>query len=211
MVRPFYPAIAYVMQMSMRDTLAASAIIGVPKKGERANIVHCAARENFRALCNETDPFLTLIEEEGKGMDYLALTIGTPIALRIGKYDGERISRNDTYRQSLIQRTGLIEVQSYLFVVPDRRMARENMPIVTIGYTVADDHTEAGIPCWWIDTVALVRERVDGSELIENIAIFEKPIEIEMLPEQLSPRIVAKKLEVDELRRLASVAKRRIA
>ena len=144
-------------------------------------------------------------------MDFLALTIGTPVALRLGKYDGERISRNDTRTQASIRSTGLIEVQAYLWAgTPDKRMIGD-MPIVTIGYTVEDDHTEGGIPCWWIDRLDLVRELVDGSQLIENIARFERPNAMIASPEELAPRIVAKKLETDELRRIASVVKRRMA
>src|SRR5687767_13468899 len=104
MARPWYPAVTQVFEMSWRDAMASVPILGIPRRGERANIVHAALRENFRRLCDDVEPFLTPVEEpDGKGLDYWVLNMGTPVAFRVGKYNGAGVNRNDTFRQAEIQ------------------------------------------------------------------------------------------------------------
>ena len=200
---PWYPSFVRVFRIAMRDVLACVDVLGIPRPVERANWFHGAVRNNFRSLCDHMEPFLRLVEErEGKGLDYVVLDIAdTPIAIRWGKWGGTRISRNSTFRQTDIQEQGRF---------PWDMESDPEMATATIGYTVEDDFTEAGRPCWRMGRLALLRERRNDCEFVHNIAIFEKPDEPTHELGPANPRVIAREVEVNQMLHVADELRRRI-
>jgi|SRR5665213_125886 len=194
----WFPLFSKVMSASLRDHLAAVPILGIPRKTERACDIHRAARENFRRLCDFTDPLLKLVEEpEGSALDYLIcnMSVDSPFAIRWGRYNGTTIRRNRTIR------TNDVQEQGYLFGAPDAEI--DTMPVVTLGHTIEDEYTEAGIPCWWIGRLYLLRERKRESEVITEVHVFSKP-EQQVSPSSRSPTVSARENEIEEWRKLAN-------
>ncbi len=195
-VASWYGVFACVFQTAERDAKAAVAMMGNPRRTERANIFHLCIREGMRALAEKHDPLLTLVEEpEGQGLDYVVLEVGEQrIAIRWAKYDGVRINRNSTHRQTGIQQQGCF---------PFYMETDAELQTVTIGYVLEDDFTEGGRPCWWMCRLALLRESTVDSEFIHDVATFTRPDSTTERIEQPSPRIV---LRDDERRRMVELA-----
>lgn len=168
--RPWFPLFADVAQTAMMRHLQAIALLGLPRKTERANDLHRAIRDGFRVMCDSADGLLGLVEEpEGQGLDYVVFRgfIDKPFSLRWGHWNGPRINRNATIRTAECQGQGL------LFGGFDEET--NGLPVATLGYTIEDDYTEAGIPAWWMGRLAILHERVDESEFVIEVARFARP------------------------------------
>jgi hypothetical protein len=211
--RPWHPPITKVMQISFRDVLAGIAIHGIYTPAERANVFHAAARRNFQKMCDASGGFFQLVEDGG--LDYVALDTGNVrAAFRWPKYDGVKVNRNNTERQKFIRKFGVIEDQGTLFGDMDEKMqAKSQEPqqisVVSCAYTIEDDYTEGGKPCWFMGKIALLRERIDSSEFIENIQVFEKPAQRDPVLLEESLRVVAREKEIDELQDIVEKIRRK--
>lgn len=171
-LNPWFPLFGEVVQAGLRDHLAAVPILGLPRKTERANDLHRAIRENFRRLCDLSAPMLELREEpDGQGLDYLVSRLAEPVAVRWGLYKSGTIKRNDTLRTKCCQEQGLLPLPGV-----DLDVHEADLPLVSLAYPLADDYTEIGVPCWWINRLLLIREREGDSEVITTIADFPQPV-----------------------------------
>ena len=169
---PFYPVLGRVFGLAWRNTMNSIAVLGIPTKVERANMMHAAIRTELRRLCDRLDPIVQLIEEpDGGGLDYVLLDSGREekLALRWGRYGDGRIRRNPTERQLGIQGQGLLPFSEWSALDADAEPT-----VVAIGYTVENDYTEAGCPAWWMGRLVLLRERTTVSEFIHDIAAFKQ-------------------------------------
>lgn len=171
-LNPWFPLFGQVVQAGLRDHLSAVPILGLPRKTERANDLHRAIRENFRRLCDLAGTNLLELREEpdGQGLDYLVSRLADPVAIRWGLYKGGTIKRNNTQRTRSCQEQGLLELPGV-----DLDVCEADMPLVSLAYPLADDYTEVGVPCWWINRLLLIREREGESEVITTIADFQQP------------------------------------
>jgi hypothetical protein len=170
LLEPWFPLFARVGAAAERDFLAGIPILGLPRKTERANDLHRAWRNNFRRVCDLADPLLVLREEpEGQGLDYLLCQMNPemPIALRWGRFDGERIRRNRTERNNQIQEQGLL----FGSMEPDS----SDLPSITLAHTIEDEYTEAGRSCLWIGRLLLLRETAGESEVITEVHVYQRP------------------------------------
>ena len=167
--------------------------------------MHAAVREGFRKACDGFgNQAMRLVEEpEGKGLDCVILTLGeVELALRWGRYGNGRISRNNTKRQTM--------TQEQLTLCGGVDLEIDNLSTASVGYTVEDDYTEAGQPQWWVGRIALLRERVDMSDFIEDIAVFKKPNHSTSYQELDTPRVIARNQEYDALSKIVANLRRKI-
>ncbi len=203
-LEPWTAIFASVMQTALRDADATIELLGVPRRVERATLVHAAARKGMRHVAEKWEDCLSLVEEpEGDGLDYLLIERGdNVIALRWSRFKGARISRNATFRQQYIEEQQLMPHADDDEVAP--------RPTVTLGYTIEDDFTEAGRPCWWIGRLVLVREKKHHSDVIDTIARFEKAVDEATGSPAPSARVEARKHELKRLDRLVTKAHRQI-
>lgn len=203
MVEPWDDVLACAFDSAISDARDCAVTYGMPRKGERASNVHVYVREGLRCLSDELAPTLTLVEEpEGQGADFVVLNVGEKqLALRWSRWDGVRVNRNRTDRNKHI------EEQSCF---PFHMETGGGLISATLAYTLADDYTEAGQPCWWLDRVAIIRERSWGIEIIRDIATFEQP-PLEVVTEPYTnPRIVARDDERSRMLALADDVMRKI-
>lgn len=217
LVQPFFPSFSSVHQTAMLDTLASVEVMGgLPRRTERANVMHWGVREGMRRLCDLVDePWLRLVEKpEGDGLDYIVLGLSPNerLAIRWGRYKFRQwgplrvvgVRRNDTDRTLTMQEQGML--------FGDIEEGTDGLPTVSIAHSIEDDYTEAGRPCWWIDRLVLIREREQGSsEFITEVARFTEPNRVLESTFERSPRVVAREAERSELERLAENLKRRLA
>ena len=167
---PWFDLFGEVFEAAQRDHFAAISLLGVPRKTERAGELHRACRENFRRVCDTAAPLLELKEEpDGQGLDYLISRLGQPLAVRLGFYKNGAIKRNRT------DRTRTCQEQNILFPDCDLDEHVQDMPLLTLGYTISNDYTEVGVPCWFISKLLLLRERTGESEVITTIREFSEP------------------------------------
>ncbi|MCL4197717.1 MAG: hypothetical protein KJZ69_09530 [Phycisphaerales bacterium] len=217
LVQPFFPSFSSVHQTAMLDTLASVEVMGgLPRRTERANVMHWGLREGMRWLCDKVDePWLRLVEKpEGDGLDYLVLSFdpSRPLGIRWGRYKCREWGphRVSGVRRNETDRTGTIQEQGVLW--GDIEEGTDGLPMVSIAHTIEGDFTEASRPCWWIGRLVLIRERQGGaSEFITEVARFAEPLRIIESEIQPSPRVVAREAERSELERLAENLKRRLA
>ncbi|MCK4340302.1 MAG: hypothetical protein KAY37_01090 [Phycisphaerae bacterium] len=169
-LKPAFPVFSAVLQSAWADIRSAISILGPPRRTERANDMHRAVRTNLRRLCDreEVEGYVELVEErDGLGLDYLVWRLGTPLAIRWGRLNNDRVRRNATRRT--------MDAQGQLMLIDGLEKEIGNFPLVSMVYEIADDHYEANEPCWWIRRIRLVRERTDAVELIAEIAEFANP------------------------------------
>ncbi|MCB9858878.1 MAG: hypothetical protein H6815_12645 [Phycisphaeraceae bacterium] len=203
---PWYPAFALALEMSMRDVRACLPFSGSLKKTERANLMHATGRRHFTNLVDAAGmPALTICEEpDGRGLDYMVLSTGeVPVAIRWARYNGDGVRRNSTKRSFDIQSSGHICTQPRLFGGDDE--VDENgtdCPMVTLAYTVEDDYTEAGVAQWWIGRIVLIRERLEGSELIRVVREYERPQRSGSIDDEMQLRIRERVSDFERLQRL---------
>lgn len=198
--RPFYPAIRHACEMGTADVMAAIRLIGHVRKGERANIFHAAMRESFRVMCDVAEPFIELIEEpDGQGLDALQVTLdGQSHALRWARYNvlAMRFNRNSTGRT--------VEMQNQAYLFGDF-FDPNGLPTATIGIEIADDVVEVMQPQWWLERLALRRERVDSTEFIDEIASYTQPIRCCDVPDpRTAAFIAARNQSLSELEEITS-------
>jgi len=127
-------------------------------------------RKVLRPLCEGISPILTFVEEpDGQDKNYIIIESGKSdsLALCWGRYGDGEIRRCQTKRNKFIQEQG------YLFPIEDGLVAAQIT--ATLGYDIADDFTEGGIPCWWMQRLVLLRERYRESEFIKEVCFYEKP------------------------------------
>jgi len=194
-VEPWHPVLEQAFRTSWADMMALGQIMGERRKGERAMDMHACVRNVLQVACDYAEPFLTLVmEPEGQGLDYCVLDwSGMAIALRWGHYP-ERIGR---VRRNSTDRTRLVQEQGTMFAGLDKQ--RGEMPLASVVYTVEDDYSEAGIEQWWMSRLLLAREWTDDTELIQEIAAYNKPSREETERAVAEPRIAAKRRDLDEL------------
>lgn len=176
-LKPWFPVFTEITQAGFDRHLQAIPVLGLPRKTERANDIHRAIRDVVRPIC--TGDLLELREEpEGQGLDYIVFRawIDTPFAIRWGRYNGGTVHRNGTQRSQTVQQQGL------LFGGFD--VEKEGLAVVTLAHTIEDDFTLAGAPAWWMGKLLLIRERVDESEIITEIASFDRPAQRRQPEEQ---------------------------
>lgn len=170
-LKPLYPILSDLVQTAMDRVIRGVTHLGMPRPVERAGDMHRAIRECLRPICDQCPEWLELTEEpEGKSMDYVSVTekwTDHPLVLRWGRIKDGKISRNGTRRSVQTRATG------YLFGDFDEK--RNDLPMVTLTHTIEDDYTEVGVPQWWVGRITLVRERLDASEFIAEVASFSQP------------------------------------
>ncbi|MEI8194889.1 MAG: hypothetical protein WCI73_03155 [Phycisphaerae bacterium] len=190
--------------MASRDVVTLARDYGVLHKPERATFFHVAIRKGMKVLCDSAPEFLTLVEEpEGQALDYVMVNMDpVPFCLRWGISNGIYIRRNRTDRTEGIQEQGV-----FPFYMEDSG----GQLTATIAYSLADDYTEAGIQKWWMNRLVLGRERKGGFDFIEEIAIFGKPENRNVVETQSDPRLIAWKEETERLREIVKETKRRLA
>ncbi|OHB51748.1 MAG: hypothetical protein A2Y12_01295 [Planctomycetes bacterium GWF2_42_9] len=203
-VEPFEEGFAEVFHLAWVNVLSTVPHLGIPTKVERANCMHRALRNIMRPICENFSPILEFIEEpDGQGKDYIIIDSGEsePLALCWGRYGNGVIRRSSTIRNQHIQGQG------YLFPVEDG----VGMPQVTatLGYDVADDFTECGKPCWWMQRLVLLRERQIESEFIKDIYCYEKPEAKEIVVEDYISRI--RKKESRQIEKITDIIRKKIA
>ncbi len=205
MIEPWREAFVAAVQCGYEDMLAAVPIVGIPRVSERGGLIHCTLRGALRHLCDVSEPFLTLIEEpEGRGgMDYILLDYGgRRLVLRWTKISGNRISRNRTARQTAILEQGCFSFHE--------EHDNENVPSVTMTIMVEDDYIEANALCGWIGRIAVIRERSGQRELVNELAVFQKPERMENYHRIDIPRLRTQKKDFRRIETLAEVARRQV-
>lgn len=187
-LEPWFPAFEIVARAAQRDHLAAISLLGLPKKTERANDFHRSFRTHFIELCDQVGTLMDIVEgPDGEGLDYLTCHMcpDQPFGVRWGKYGAGHIRRNRTERSHVIQSQG------HLFEDALGEML-EVLPMVSLGYELADDYTLAGRPCWWMNRIVLLREGLSKAHFITEVALLEQPHQDEAMPEDLAPYIEAR-------------------
>lgn len=165
-VSRYYPGLIPVFELAWRSVVDDAITSGIPNKVERAGIMHKNLRSELRPFCDELDPVVQLVERTD-GLDYLLIDLGDKrsVIARVGRWpENNSIRRNPTHQQRAIQVQQLLD-----FVEVDRVEM-----VATIGYTVEDDYTEAGVPRWWMGRIVLLREHPDETEYVQDIAVYKK-------------------------------------
>jgi hypothetical protein len=206
MLEPWFSLLGSVGSATQRDQLAAIPILGMPRRTERANDFHRAWRKNLSTVCKFADPLLTMVEEpEGQGLDYLVCKMDPdrPFILRWGRYNGLTIRRNGTQRSRTVQEQGV------LFAGCEDA---DEMQAATLGFTIENDYTEAGIPCWYYGRLVLLRERREVSEFITDVWVYSPPaVNAGGEYEAPAPIVTAREQEVEDWERIVSDIRRRSA
>jgi len=202
-IEPFKPGLSKVFRLAWKGVIRTVPHLGIPTKIERANCMHRAIRNYMRPFCETLSPILEFVEEpDGQGKDFVIIDYGKskPLALCWGRYGNGEIKRSQTIRNQFIQNQG------YLFAIEDG--LSETQITATIGYDVADDFTERGKPCWWIQRLVLLRERYRESEFIKNVCYYKKPKLEEIVGEDDDSRLRNK--EYRQIERVAELIKKKI-
>lgn len=203
-VEPFESGFSELFPRAWNAVLSTVPYLGIPTKIERANCMHRAIRNYMRPLCEELDPILQFVEEpDGQGKDYMIVDIGGPrtVALCWGRYGNGEIKRCGTLRNQFIQGQG------YLFGMEDG--VESAQATATIGYDVADDYTEEGRPCWWIQRLVLLRERRKESEFIKEVCTYEKAEKGEVAVQDYTLRLQEE--EHNRIKRVANQIRKKFA
>lgn len=194
-LEPWFPLLGRVVEHSMQRHKIAVPILGLPRRTERANDLHRAIRESFRAVADHADPLIELKEEpEGQGLDYLIWRIipDRPFTMRWGRHNGGTIRRNRTHR------TREIQEQTLLFGSSEADEQSTAMPTCSLSFTIEDDYTEVGVPKWWIGRLYLVRERAVQSEVVTEAWVYQPPAEDAAAFEAPPPVVAAREAELQE-------------
>jgi hypothetical protein len=202
-IEPFEKGFSKVFRLAWKGVIRTVPYLGIPTKIERANCMHRAIRNLMRPFCETLSPILEFVEEpDGQGKDYIIIDSGKSksLALCWGRFGNGEIRRSQTIRNQFIQEQG------YLFAIEDGLSATQ--VTATIGYDVADDFTEGGKPCWWIQRLVLLRERCRESEFIKNVCCYKKPKLAEVVVEDYDSRIRDK--EYRQVEQIADVIRRKI-
>lgn len=202
-IEPFEEGFSEMFLLAWDGVIRTIPYIGIPTKIERSNCMHRAIRNIMRPLCETLSPILEFVEEpDGQGKDYIIIDSGMSksLALCWGRFGNGEIRRSQTIRNQFIQEQG------YLFGIEDGLDSTQ--VTATIGYDVADDFTEGGKPCWWIQRLVLLRERYRESEFIKDVCVYEKPKKEEIIVEDYVSRIREK--EYRQIERCADIIRRKI-
>ena len=203
-IEPYENGFSEVFNLAFQDVGRTVQLLGIPTKIERANCMHRAIRNLMRPFCENLLPLLEFIEEpDGQGKDYIIIhpEESKSLALCWGRYGNGQIRRCPTVRNKHIHGQGL------LFPLEDE----SSIPRITatLGYDVADDFTEGGKPCWWMQRLVLLRERYRESEFIRDICCYEKPEVEEIAAEEYNSQIREK--EIRQIERIADQIRKNIA
>lgn len=195
-LEPWFPVFRLVTDQTLRDVLEGMLVMGTPKKTERASDVHRCYRNNFRQVRDFAESMVTLVEEpDGQGLDYLIFNGDQPLGVRWGRFDGETVRRNRTGRTQQIQEQGVFEFAEEADV--------STMQMVTMAHTIEDEYTEGGHSCMWIGKLILLRERMQVSEVITEVHMFNKPEQSDTTDHETPPAVVeARETEADQLQRM---------
>ena len=173
-IEPFFPLFESVFASAERRVKLAVDNLGPSHKTERASDWHRAVRDNFQQVDDAADsPIFKLTDgPDGDGLDYVTITVASPVQLRWGHAGSDiRIRRNDTSSTRQWQ-------ESFAFAAQAERAAREKaVPKLTLGYTLADDVVTLGKPRWWLSKLLLLREGRADSRLLAEVARFVAPPE----------------------------------
>lgn len=170
-IEPFQEGFSEMFHLAWFEIIRTVPQLGIPTKIERANCMHRAIRNVMRPLCESLSPVLEFVEEpDGQGKDYIIIDSGKSklLALCWGRFGNGEIRRRQTIRNQFIQGQGYF---------PYAQDVGANQVTATIGYDIADDFTEGGKPCWWIQRLVLLKERYRESEYIKDLCVYEKPKE----------------------------------
>lgn len=202
-VQPFAEGFSVAFQLAWDSVVRTTSQIGIPTKVERANCMHWALRNVLSPVCEKFFPVLKFIEEpDGQGKDYIIIDFGRSesLALCWGRYGNGQVRRSLTIRNHTIQEQGLL--------FPEDESSAPQVT-ATLGYDIADDYTEGGTPCWWMQRLVLLRERHRESEYIKDIYCYEKPKAEEIAVEDYMPRFREK--ESRQLEKIAELIRKNIA
>ncbi len=169
-IEPFEEGLSKAFPLAWDNVIRTVPQLGNPTKIERANCMHRAIRNVLQPICEDFSPILEFVEEpDGQGKDYIIINPkeSDSLALCWGRHGDGQIRRCPTVRNQYIYDQGL------LFPLEDESSSPRIT--ATIGYDVADDFTEGGKPCWWMQRLVLIRERHRCSEFIKTICYYEKP------------------------------------
>lgn len=201
-IEPFEKGLSKMFRLAWDEVIRTVPQIGIPTKIERANCMHRAIRNVMRPFCEILSPVLEFVEEpDGQGKDYIVLDSGKSklLALCWGRFGNGEIRRSQTIRNQFIQEQGYF---------PYAQDVEVTQVTATIGYDIADDFTEGGKPCWWIQRLVLLRERYRESEFIKDVCVYEKPKEKDIIVEEYVSRIREK--EYRQIEKIADLIRKKI-
>lgn len=201
-IEPFEKGLSKAFLLAWDNVIRTVPQLGNPTKIERANCMHRAIRNVLRPICEEFSPILEFVEEpEGQGKDYIIIDSGksVPLALCWGRYGNGQIRRCPTVRNKHIHEQGLL--------FPEDESSTPRIT-ATLGYDVADDFTEGGQPCWWMQRLVLLRERYRESEFIRDICCYEKPEVEEIAADDYISRIREKQSR--KIKEIADLIRKKI-
>lgn len=173
---PFHKCFEGVCSDIERMQLRACAVLGIPRRSERANDWHRAWRNCFGTWCEETGRLFEFIEEPDRSsLDYMVchLLPERPFSIRFGRVNNGRIKRNGTRRQNGARAHGMLSSEFLIEDIdePDPGELRQ----ITLAYSLQDDFTEGGFPAWWMDRLVIGRETFDGFDELSEVATFSAP------------------------------------
>ena len=185
-LEPFFPLFRSIFAAAGRQVKLAETVLGMSHKTERANDWHRAVRSNLQRAVDAADsPVLELTDgADGDGLDFLAVDLGRPIALRWGHFGSDRrIRRNDTERTRLWQQ----QVLDFARDAADVEAAL-GLTKYSLAYALADDYVEVGEPKWWLSRLLLVQELKCGCNVMAEVARYAHP-SVENAGEPPMPRL----------------------
>lgn len=170
---PYHDLLSHATQVAFRDTLRAKEILGESSNLDRSQAMSRAVRSRLSDVHDLAAPLIKLVVgSDGDGLCYLVLqTEKGPINVRWGIIpDAGMIRRSSSARSQAFLSQPCLPWPGQ--VSEDDPMA---VPMLTLGYVIAEDYTIAGVDQSWLSAVYICRERKQLTRRIGIVERFQKP------------------------------------